>query len=108
MKPSLEPNKNSHFTSLNDILKSQLNTITKGRFSSSLTIQEKWLQIVGKMIAAHSQVLYIKNGSLYIGVDNSTWHNELTLMKDQIIGQIRQILPDLSIKEVRFKIRSVS
>jgi len=108
MKENLSNDKNEEFTSVNDILRSQIKNLVGKKFSTSLSVQTKWKQIVGNVIASHSQVLYVKNDTLFVYVDNSTWHNELSLIKENIVHNLNDMLPDVSIKDVKFKIRVTS
>lgn len=105
MTQDLQKTNKEDFSSLHDIIHSQLKSLVGNRFSSSLAIQKKWTEIVGTVIAHQSQILYVKNKTLYVGVDNSTWNNELSLMKDKIIQRINKMIPDITVKEVKFKIR---
>ena len=91
------------FTTLADVLKDQIRELTGDKFVPSIQLQTEWQNIVGLTIAAHSRVLYQKNNTVFIGVDNSTWLNELTFIKSQILNGINQGKKD-QIKELRFKI----
>lgn len=107
MKSSLQKDKQDNFASLSEILKSQMKSIVGDRFTKSLSIQNKWQHIVGAVISRHSKILYVKDNILHVAVDNSTWLNELSLMKEQIIQKVHEILPDLQIEEIKLKITAM-
>lgn len=92
------------FSSVADILKAQLSGLSDGRLDTTIELQKKWPNIVGKSIAEHSKVLFIKNKCLHVGVENSTWLNELTLIKDRLYEKITSIQTDGSITDLKFKI----
>ena len=92
------------FSSVADILKAQLSGLSGGRLDTTIELQKKWPNIVGKSIAEHSKVLFIKNKCLHVGVENSTWLSELNLIKDQLCEQITRIKTDGSITDLKFRI----
>lgn len=108
MKPGLGSPQKTSFTSLAEVLKKQLDSVTGDRFSSSLSLQKLWVQIVGPAIAAHSHVLYHKQDLLFIAVTNSTWNSELSFMKGQIIERINASQKQHIISDIVFKIRSTA
>lgn len=62
---------------------------------------------IGKNVFANSQAYHIENGKLYVIVNNSTWMNELTFLKSQIIKNINRVLGSEVVKEIQFKIGNV-
>jgi predicted nucleic acid-binding Zn ribbon protein len=92
------------FSSVAEILKDQIDGLSGGRLNATIELQKNWLDIVGKSIAEHSKVLFIKNKCLHIGVENSTWLNELNLIKDKLSEKITSIKKDGSIVDLKFKI----
>ena len=40
-----------------------------------------WKEIVGEKVSAHTKPVTVKSSCLMVNVDNSTWMNELSIMK---------------------------
>ena len=93
-------------SSLGEILESQLNRLSQGRFTNTISLQRLWPQFVGPKIASHSKILYVKNGEALIGVDHSAWLNELNLMKTEILAKIQSSARECGVTTLRFKIHS--
>lgn len=98
------PKNDDTFSSVADILKNQLSGLSGGRLDTTIELQKKWCDIVGRSIAEHSKVLFVKNKCLHVGVESSTWLNELTLIKEPLLKKITAIKTDGSIMDLKFKI----
>lgn len=61
-------------------------------------------QIVGEKIAMVSKPSFFKNGMLFIGVENSTWSNQLYFLKNDIISKINLKLSKQLVKDIKFYI----
>lgn len=93
------------YSSLKDLISQQLDTLSKGKFGKSIQLQSHWDKVVGPNIANHCQVLYVKGNCLYVGVENSTWMNEISFMTPQILQQIEKLYPEHGIQDLKFKLR---
>ena len=69
------------------------------------SVLESWPQIVGEMIAAHSEATALSNGVLYIAVDSSVWAQELSLLRPSIAAAIDAKLGPGHVRELRFQNR---
>lgn len=49
-----------------------------------------WEEVVGKAISINTKPLFIKNGILFVLVDDPIWHQELELLKNQILDKINE------------------
>lgn len=92
--------------SLSEILQGQLNNLSQGRFTNTISLQRSWPQFVGPKIASHSKILYVKNGEAVVGVDHSAWLSELNLMKTDILSKIQSSGSECGVTGLRFKIHS--
>jgi predicted nucleic acid-binding Zn ribbon protein len=101
----LYPRKTS-FTQLKNLLDSQLDSYSKEKLSKTFCVQRQWHNIVGPLIARHSKALYIKQGCLIVTVTNPSWHNELIMMKDELLAKIQKTMPDANVTSLKFKISS--
>ena len=57
-----------------------------------------WSNIAGRDVAAHSQVLDIKNGALVIGVDHPAWLQRLHMDQDRIVATVKREFPALGVR----------
>lgn len=63
----------------------------------------EWEAIVGEHIARESSAVRISQGVLVVRVRTSTWRNELTLRKKEIMQKINDTLGGKIVKEIRFQ-----
>lgn len=79
---------------------------------SSLGIQKKlqeydaviyWESVVGERIAQMTKVTRILQGVLFVHVKTSTWRNELTLRKKEIIDKLNNIIGAEVVKDIKFQ-----
>jgi len=68
-----------------------------------MKIKSEWEDIVGKDITAVSTPKFMKNGFLYVEVENSVWMMELrNYSKKIIIEKIQSLHPEITIKDINF------
>jgi predicted nucleic acid-binding Zn ribbon protein len=77
----------------------------------SLGIQKKikeydaiiyWDSVVGKQIAKMATATSITQGVLFVHVKTSTWRNELTLRKKEIIDKLNNVVGINAVKDIKF------
>ena len=61
-----------------------------------------WDSIVGQQIAKISSVTRIAQGVLFVHVKTSTWRNELTLRKKEIIDKLNTVVGLNAVKDIKF------
>jgi predicted nucleic acid-binding Zn ribbon protein len=61
-----------------------------------------WQDVVGEKIAAVAVPTKIVNGTLIVKVEKSTWRNELSLLKREIIAKINASLKEEIVKDIKF------
>lgn len=66
------------------------------------TAISKWSQIVGERISKETQPLGVRGGKLFLWVENSSWRNELTFMKKEIINRLNRSLGEKVIRDIIF------
>jgi predicted nucleic acid-binding Zn ribbon protein len=69
------------------------------------SIREKWSDIVGDIISAHSIPERIQNGIIHIAVDHSVYSNEISLMKDVLIQKISERSMNVQLKGIRITVK---
>ena len=76
----------------------------KPRETAQAVLLRVWPDIISPQAAAHAEPVNITNETLVVCVDHSCWAHELTMRKAEILSRIKKIIPDCSIKAVRFKV----
>jgi predicted nucleic acid-binding Zn ribbon protein len=62
-----------------------------------------WDTIVGKQISSMTTATHIIKGVLFVNVKTSTWRNELTLRKREIIYKINSYIGGETVKDIKFR-----
>ena len=73
----------------------------RDRFDENLTIAF-WDQVVGKEIAAVTEPKKIRDGILFVKVEQDVWRHELTFFKHEIIQKLNKKIGKRSLKEIKF------
>ena len=60
--------------------------------------------IVGEKLAKISKPTFIRNKTLFIGVENHIWLHQLHFLKPDLIDKINSKLPRPLVKDIRFKV----
>ncbi len=77
------------------------------RFIDSIGIRDEkgivpfvraWPDIVGNDLAAHSQVLDIKNGAVLVGLDHPAWLQRMHMDRTRIVRLIQRRFPALDVR----------
>ena len=63
-----------------------------------------WAEVVGPVIANKSRPRMLKDGILFIEVENSVWMQELWFHQKQIVDRIREAYPKVEVKGIRLEI----
>lgn len=66
-----------------------------------------WKEVVGKKIDRHTYPLSLKNGKLFVRVDNSGWLVQLTYLKDKIIAEFNEKEGGKPIKDIYFRLGEI-
>ena len=61
-----------------------------------------WEKVVGKVIAKHTQKLYIKHGKLFVKLDSPALKEELSFSKSKIIDLINEEVKEKLIEDLVF------
>jgi len=64
-------------------------------------IANKWVELVGEQIAAHTQPLSLKDGLLNVVVASAAWLNELSLLRGPIVQRINELLGENTVAAIR-------
>jgi len=66
-----------------------------------------WEDAVGKGVASHARPDMLKGGTLTVIVDNSSWMNQLSLLRTTIIEQINTAIGKPLVDDLRFRLGEV-
>jgi len=65
-------------------------------------VLEKWGEIVGEKLAAHTTPEKIAHGKLIVKVDSPTWRNEIQFYKEQIKADINSRFDKTIVTQIVF------
>jgi len=65
-------------------------------------IFSSWTDLAGTDLAAHSRILEIDRGIVFVGVDHPGWMQMISMRKARILSAIRKQYPSLEIRDLRF------
>jgi len=66
-------------------------------------VQAVWLEAVGERIAAVARPVSEREGEVVVECADTVWAQELDLMEDRLLAQLRALLPDLAPSSLRFR-----
>ncbi|MDD4857703.1 MAG: DUF721 domain-containing protein [Candidatus Krumholzibacteria bacterium] len=77
------------------------------RFEEAKLMRE-WAEVVGPVVANKSRPRVLRDGILYIEVENSVWMQELWFHQKQIVERIKKDYPKVEIKGIRLEVERES
>jgi predicted nucleic acid-binding Zn ribbon protein len=69
------------------------------------SIKALWSELVGDIISTHSMPDRLLRGILYINADHSVYSNEIIMMKDQILLNIKARFRNTDITDLRVAVK---
>ncbi|MBN1909997.1 MAG: DUF721 domain-containing protein [Pirellulales bacterium] len=78
-----------------------------GRVRSAAALDEAWREAVGESAAEYTRAGSLRRGRLDVTVANSMLVQELTFQKPALLAQLREHLPDETIRDIRFRVGTV-
>lgn len=79
-----------------------------GRVQADGELAAIWRLAVGESLARYTRPGRLHNGKLQVTVSNSTIVQELTFQKDRILAALAEQLPTSPIRDLRFRVGTVS
>ncbi len=76
------------------------------RVQSAAALETAWKQAAGEM-APYTRVGLVRRGKLEVMVSHSALVQELTFRKVALLGELKRLLPDEKIGDLRFKVGAV-
>ena len=93
-KPNVQP--------VGSVLASLMEELGLGKKLKQYEAVRIWKEVVGERIANVATPTKIINGTLIVKVEKSTWRNELSLLKREIISKLNAALKEEIVKDIRF------
>jgi predicted nucleic acid-binding Zn ribbon protein len=69
------------------------------------TVEERWVEVVGESLAAHTRLVRVRDGVIVVAVDDPAWASELRWMGDTLAGRAREVLGDPTIVAIEVRVR---
>jgi len=79
-----------------------------GRIQANEELADVWAAAAGEPLASFSRPGKIRRGTLEITVTNSTIMQEFTFEKERILANLGQKLPDAKIRNLRFRVGTIT
>ena len=71
---------------------------------NAAALEAAWNEAVGEPVAPYTRVGSLRRGTLEVVVANSTLVQELVFQKPKVLASLGQLLPDVKIKNIRFRV----
>ena len=68
-------------------------------------VQGVWVEAVGTRVAAAAQPVSEREGAVVVACSDSVWAQELDLMQEQLLGQLRERLGERAPQDLRFRVK---
>ena len=92
-----------HPHAIADILSELMTRHGYAQLQARVAYEQAWRQAAGELVAEHSRVGSLKRGVLEVIVVHSTLMQELTFRKSAMLKTLAELLPDVRIKDIRFR-----
>ncbi|MDI6731443.1 MAG: DUF721 domain-containing protein [Candidatus Margulisbacteria bacterium] len=86
---------------LSEILKEQESGV--GRTIKLCKILSAWKEVVGEKIGSHTEAVKISHGMLFVSTSSPVWAQELSFLKDELMGKLNLVAGSQIIKDIRFR-----
>ena len=93
---------------LGDVLAQLITARGYGRIQADAELAAAWQAAAGETIARYTCPGRVRRGVFEITVSNSIIIQELTFQKQQILAELQSQLPDTRIRDLRFRVGSIS
>lgn len=80
--------------------------LRRGDFSQAVRscwLSSLWNEIIDERMRKNTESIKVRNRVLYISTSSSTWAQELSLLKAEIIRKFNERAGEEAIRDVRFK-----
>jgi len=67
-------------------------------------LRAAWVEAAGEQMAQFSRVNGLRRGTFEVTVVNSALVQEFTFQKQALLAAVRRLIPDVKIRDIRFKV----
>ncbi|MEX2315933.1 MAG: DUF721 domain-containing protein [Pirellulales bacterium] len=92
---------------ISDVMAQLITLRGYGRFQADADLAGAWQAAAGESLAKHCRAGQIRRGRLEVTVTNSTSMQELTFQKQHILAELKRLMPDAKIRDIRFRIGEI-
>lgn len=96
MKPRTAP--------IKDVIEDVISKFKAGRGSQAEMLNSAWAKAIGEENLRHAKPAELKEETLIVNVDSSSWLHKLSMEKLKILGCIKGDLGEGVIKDIKFRI----
>lgn len=93
---------------INKVLEKTLQSLNLTHKIKEKKVLNIWPEVIGDKLKKYTKASYINQGTLFITVNNSTWAHQLLFLKEDLISRLNQELDQKIVKDIRFKLGSIS
>lgn len=90
--------------SMKDVLSKIISQYGLGRRRSEDELQDAWVEVVGKDMAAYSRVAGVRRGVLEILVSDAIFMQELMFRKSELLRELGARFPQAKWRDLKFRI----
>tara|TARA_B110000503_G_scaffold139367_1_gene227599 strand:- start:346 stop:636 length:291 start_codon:yes stop_codon:yes gene_type:complete len=88
---------------LKQLVDKMLRSYGLGDKLDEMSLVKSWEELVGKMIANHTQEIYFNKGVLFVRLDSSTLRQELSYVKSDLIQRLNEKAGKAMVKDIHLK-----
>ncbi|MFT6167542.1 MAG: putative nucleic acid-binding Zn ribbon protein [Vicingaceae bacterium] len=88
---------------LKQLVDKMLRSYGLGDKLDEMSLVKSWEELVGKMIANHTQEIYFNKGVLFVRLDSSTLRQELSYVKSDLIQRLNEKAGKVMVKDIHLK-----
>ena len=92
------------YTEINDVLKKLKYRLQVAKKQKEIEVLKEWTDIVGEKLSSYTYPMYIVKGNLYIGSEGSSWFQEASFLRQEIIKRVNEKFGKEVVKDIKFKI----
>ncbi len=78
-----------------------------GRIQSAAAMEAAWRQAAGELFARYSRPGALRRNTLEVVVANSTVLQEMTFHKASILNRLASLVPEVTIRDLRFRLGTI-
>lgn len=97
-----------NFSRIGDFLPTVLKSLGLERRFKEQRLIALWPTVAGPDIAARTSATRIEHGVLYVHVDHGAWMQELHFIEKDLARKLREAVPGVPIKRIRFSAKEVA